>query len=923
MELADDETSGQEIYPENYSPKTLRSENQKRDRLPFQECAQIGLSLAMALEHLHKAGLVHRDIKPANIIFVNGIPKLADIGTVAKVSESQSFVGTEGFIPPEGPGTPQADVYSLGKVLYEISTGKDRKEFPNPVTEQGEGPDRDELLEMNEVVLRACESDPRKRYASSTEMRGDLALLLGGKSVKRLRHRARGRKWALTAAAVTLAAGAGAWWVQWHEARSVKRVEMIREAQMRRIGERWSENFSNGVALASWSSNALALLRRAGRVEVTDDLRAQAVATFAGLDGHALGWYTNFGAAHAAFDSQGRRLLIDDAINGPVRVWELSTRTMRNLTSTNVGPLWFERDGSPRQFAYSGAGEFVVLNPESGLTLRKASLSLDDSRNEVRVEAKSVSPDGSICGAALTDRPSGTNGWLAVWETATGKLLKSLPEACTALAFSPGNECLATGDLEGRVRVRRLPDLDDVVVPFHEDRVRINCLTLRDDPREPADTPGKSRWLLAAGDAGGTIRIFRVPSRTVQAICRGSAYDVLALAFSPDGMTLASIGRCARLWDVASGGVSLALPGGMGGEEGEAIAFSPDGATLVNGWRSSQLPLLAVYELVASRGVKELRGLSSQCTWIAFSNDGKRVAALSHNWEVAVWNLDSNRLERMFQAPRGISADNAALAFSPDDGQLAFSTSQWTVLWDLKGVKEPKLWPLPPGLVQRLCFDPAGRLLHFQRDTLRGADGTYYVRNLFGSDYQKPLSQIPQIQGDHQGAVLSRGGDWVVVVSETAKILRPKPYIPSYMVRFFDPLTGHELQGLPGRESWDPDSLRRNPEMAPLDQYLPPIKDRALITLLGKGPWRRHITVLSQDGSVLVARAPREKSMTLIWTNNPVARLPLGIDHDLANWPQFSPDGKMLAVGTTEGTLLVYDLEKTIQNLKALGLGWR
>ena len=61
---------------------------------------------------------------------MNGRPKLADIGLVAATDATCSFVGTEGYLPPEGPGTPQADLYSLGKVLYEASTGKDRRDFP-------------------------------------------------------------------------------------------------------------------------------------------------------------------------------------------------------------------------------------------------------------------------------------------------------------------------------------------------------------------------------------------------------------------------------------------------------------------------------------------------------------------------------------------------------------------------------------------------------------------------------------------------------------------------------------------------------------------------------------------------------------------------------------------------------------------------
>src|ERR1700722_8656800 len=154
MELADDEKNGQNIDPASYVPNTLQKEILAREKLPFDECLQLGIVLSDALVALHKQRLVHRDIKPSNIIFVNGVPKLADIGLVAGVDEAPSYVGTQGFIPPEGPGTPQADIYGLGKVLYEASTGKDRQEFPDLPTELEALTDKEEFLELNEVILQ-------------------------------------------------------------------------------------------------------------------------------------------------------------------------------------------------------------------------------------------------------------------------------------------------------------------------------------------------------------------------------------------------------------------------------------------------------------------------------------------------------------------------------------------------------------------------------------------------------------------------------------------------------------------------------------------------------------------------------------------------------------------------------------------------
>lgn len=170
-----------------YSPRTLASEIAARGRLPMAECLPAFLTLTSGMAFLHRQGLLHRDIKPSNIIFVGGVAKLADIGLVTEAAEARTFVGTEGFIPPEGPGTRQADLYSLAKTFYEAATGMDRLEFPSLPLVRGQPEENRALVELHAVLAKACARDPAERYRSADEMQGELALLQSGKSVKRLR----------------------------------------------------------------------------------------------------------------------------------------------------------------------------------------------------------------------------------------------------------------------------------------------------------------------------------------------------------------------------------------------------------------------------------------------------------------------------------------------------------------------------------------------------------------------------------------------------------------------------------------------------------------------------------------------------------------------------------------------------------------
>jgi len=181
MELGDSLVDGWEQKPAGYKPKDLESVRKKADghRLPVAECVRIGAILADALDFLHRQGLTHRDIKPSNIIFVNGRPKLADVGLVTDIRPPElvkTWAGTPGYMPPppERAGTVQADIYALGMVLYVISTGCDPDSFPRLATALIERNARADFVRLNAIIRQACQPDSRARYRTTAEMLGAL-----------------------------------------------------------------------------------------------------------------------------------------------------------------------------------------------------------------------------------------------------------------------------------------------------------------------------------------------------------------------------------------------------------------------------------------------------------------------------------------------------------------------------------------------------------------------------------------------------------------------------------------------------------------------------------------------------------------------------------------------------------------------------
>ncbi len=199
MELGDSIEPGWRKKPAKYKPCDLSGERSRAadHRLTVPKCIEIGLVLTEALGFLHQRGLAHRDIKPQNIIFVNGRPKLADLGLVRQLrppEEIKTIIGTPGYMPPapEPPGTLQADIYGLGMVLYVISTGRDAVFFPDIATSVMNDTSPADFMGLNTIILKACDAQLSHRYASALEMHQDLQKLSGKLEVDKKAREATG-----------------------------------------------------------------------------------------------------------------------------------------------------------------------------------------------------------------------------------------------------------------------------------------------------------------------------------------------------------------------------------------------------------------------------------------------------------------------------------------------------------------------------------------------------------------------------------------------------------------------------------------------------------------------------------------------------------------------------------------------------------
>ncbi len=210
MDLADDLTGKPASAEAEYRPATLQDRLQDGP-LPAEQCLEAARQLLAGLASLHGASMVHRDVKPANCLFVDGRLKLADFGLLTEAHPQISRVGTQKYMPPDGRMDARADVYAAGLVIYEMITGLPCDRFPH-LGEMAERLAADGVLTaLVQLVLTACQPDPKRRFADARTMLASLSI---DDSQTEPRPRPT-RRWILAATGATmlgLAAAAVAYW---------------------------------------------------------------------------------------------------------------------------------------------------------------------------------------------------------------------------------------------------------------------------------------------------------------------------------------------------------------------------------------------------------------------------------------------------------------------------------------------------------------------------------------------------------------------------------------------------------------------------------------------------------------------------------------------------------------------------------------
>lgn len=607
-----------------------------RDRpLPARTAADYVKTVAGAVEHAHRRGVLHRDLKPSNILLdSNDQPRVTDFGLAkmmdgsGEMTAAGQVLGSPDYMPPEQAaggrdnGLPQSDVYSLGAILYELLTGRPpfqgeslqsvlaQAQSAEPVPPRRLNPGVPPDLET--ICLKCLQKEPGRRYDSAQALADDLGRFLEGEPILARPVSPVERSWlwckrrpllaALAgslAAAVVLGVGGILW--EWRQAETQRQIAEKDAAETR------LNLYAADVAMASQAiqNGDLGSARRAldglrpapGESELRgfewrylrNLCRGDQLATLAGHSGIV---------TCAAFSPDGR-LLATGSQDGTTRIWDVPSRQPVGVLTNGAHSVWsvaFTPDGKELMTGTTGQIEFWDTGTwRRGRTFPGTLATL------------------SKIGSLMASTESSPYFWepagrASLWDWQTGRLLRQIDRTGRAVALSDDGRRLALAETGLKISlwdattgglVKEWPVTNEIwSLHFSPDGTQListawssNVMLWPVEGDSPPRMLASHRlhvWsavfsddssAIATASSDQSVQLWDAASLRQKMVLHGHSSEVWCAAFSPDGQTLATGGKDENvlLWSAAAAPASLDLPH----DTDFRPLFSPDGKWLV------------------------------------------------------------------------------------------------------------------------------------------------------------------------------------------------------------------------------------------------------------------------------------------------------------------------------------------------------
>jgi WD40 repeat protein len=418
--------------------------------------------------------------------------------------------------------------------------------------------------------------------------------------------------------------------------------------------------------------------------------------------------------AQVAFSPDGTRMAFAGN-NQTITIWDRQRGFLQRTISGHAQPIWSVAYSSDGKILASGGGKWNEKNEAGDIKLWDAA----SGKERATLQGHTSLVTGlAFAGDTLVS--CGWDGRVIFWDVATGKAKLTRgahKDVVRHLTMSRDGKLVATASFDGTVRLWDPQTGNDFSTLTHPGAV-IHSVSFSPDGKTLAaawNPRGNDAQPLWSGKGPGEVVLWDVETRKEKGRLKGMQGKLLSVAFSPDGVHLATGGGKGenappdvKLWDVKSGRMLKQLSGAR--QFVGHLTFTSDGKTLAGSGGMKPFPDgVALWDIATELARQTMKGHTANISCAELSRDGKLLATGSFDRTLRVWDTTTWQLKAVLTGHEG---NVRSVAFSPDGQTLVSGSEDKTArLWDVATGKELAVLARHETGVKAVAFTSDGRYI--------------------------------------------------------------------------------------------------------------------------------------------------------------------------------------------------------------------